>query len=434
VGTFALVTFGCKVNQHDSQAIREALEAAGWRECGPGEDAECYIVNTCCVTRESHRKSLRAVRRTARRHPGALIVVTGCCVDADRQAIASLPGVSLVAVNDEKPRLAGLVAGLAEEGVGESGAVVSAWPRISRFAGHSRAFVKIEDGCNDFCSYCIVPYVRGRVRSRPPEEVVAEVERLVANGYKEVVLTGIHLGAYGSETDGRWTLTGLLERVVETPGLRRLRLSSLELREVTDDLVELVAGSPVVCPHLHIPLQSGDDEVLRAMNRHYTTREFLERLESIRRRVEEPAITTDIICGFPGESEDHFRHTVAVARSAGFSRIHVFPYSDREGTAAAALPGKVPLEVISARKAELLAVAKELAYAYHRRFLGRVVEPLVESRRDRSTGLLCGYTERYVRVCFDGPHHLKGEIVAVVGSSATATHLVGQRRDGGDQS
>jgi len=434
MATFALVTFGCKVNQHDSQAIREALVAAGWQECGPGEPAECYIVNTCCVTRESHRKGLRAVRRIARRHPGARIVVTGCCVDADRQAIASLPGVALVAGNDEKPRLAELLSRLVGEPVAASGAEASAWPRISRFAGHSRAFVKIEDGCNDFCSYCIIPYVRGRVRSRPPEEVVAEVERLVANGYKEVVLTGIHLGAYGSETDGQWSLVTLLERVVATPGLRRLRLSSLELREVSDDLVELVAGSPVVCPHLHIPLQSGDDEILLAMNRHYTAREFLERVENIRRRVEEPAITTDVICGFPGESDEQFRHTVAVARSAGFSRIHVFPYSDREGTAAAALPGKVPPEVISARKAELLAVAKELAYAYHRRFVGRVVEPLVESRREKASGLLCGYTERYVRVCFDGPDSLKGEIVAVAAASATARHLVGERHEAAEPS
>jgi len=424
VPTFAIVTLGCKVNQYDSQAIREALLAAGWRECAPTDSADCYIVNTCCVTRESHRKSLQVARRLARRHPGAHVVVAGCCVDADREAAASLPGVILVVGNDEKPRLAELLGALVGQEPGAAPRQASVWPQISRFEGHSRAFVKIEDGCNDFCSYCIVPYVRGRVRSRPPEEVVAEVERLVDNGYREVVLTGIHLGAYGSESDGRWSLVGLLERLVATPGLARLRLSSLELREVSDQLIDLVAAEPVVCPHFHIPLQSGDDAILRAMNRHYTARDSLARIEAIRRRIPEPAITTDIICGFPGESDEQFRHTLEVACAAAFSRIHVFPYSDRPGTRAAALPGKLPPQVIARRKAQALALARQLALDYHRRFLGRVVEPLVETRRQKPTRRLCGYTERYVRTAFDGPDALMGRLARVRVEEATEHGLV----------
>ena len=424
--TFAIVTLGCKVNQYDSQAIREALLAAGWRECAPTDPADCYIVNTCCVTRESQRKSLQVARRLARRHPAAHVVVAGCCVDADREAAASLPGVILVVGNDEKPRLAELLGALVGQEPGAAPRQASVWPQISRFEGHSRAFVKIEDGCNDFCSYCIVPYVRGRVRSRPPEEVVAEVERLVDNGYREVVLTGIHLGAYGSETDGRWSLVSLLERLVATPGLARLRLSSLELREVSDQLIDLVAAEPVLCPHFHIPLQSGDDAILRAMNRHYTARDYLARIEAIRRRIPEPAITTDIICGFPGESDEQFRHTLEVARAAAFSRIHVFPYSDRPGTRAAALPGKLPPQVIARRKAQALALARQLALDYHRRFLGRVVEPLVETRRQKPTGRLCGYTERYVRTAFEGPDALMGGLARVRVKEATEHGLVAQ--------
>lgn len=472
----AFITFGCKVNQCDTQALREALARLGYAEAPAAGEADLYVVNTCCVTAESHRKGLEAVRRLARRHPAARIVVTGCSVDAASDSIRSLPGVHLIAPNAAKPGLADAIAARIEptdtdqpsrqyeDGLlpapspvtRHASRVTSSWPPITRFAGHTRAFVKIEDGCDDFCSYCIVPHVRGRVRSRPADSVADEVARLAANGYPEIVLTGIHLGAYGLDTPsssslvprprspelmeekiedeeeergrgraGRPSLLTLIERLLGTPGLRRLRLSSLELREATDELAALIAASPILCPHLHIPLQSGDDAVLRAMNRRYTAAEFLRRIEAIRARIPEPAITTDIIVGFPGETAQQFRRTLAVAREAAFSRIHVFPYSDRPGTPAALLPGKLPWPVIKARRDELKALAAELMDAFHRRFLGRTVLPLAETARDPRTGLLAGYTERYIRTLFPGPDALCGTIVPVRATAATPAGLRG---------
>ncbi|MFP4056989.1 MAG: tRNA (N(6)-L-threonylcarbamoyladenosine(37)-C(2))-methylthiotransferase MtaB [Candidatus Brocadiia bacterium] len=417
--TCAFVTLGCKVNQYDTQAIREALARRGYREVGADQAADLYVVNTCCVTRRSHRRGLREIRRLARRHPAATLVVTGCSVDAGEDELAAIAGVDRLAPNAQKPMLAALVAG---DG-GDVAAPPDRWPGIAAFAGHSRAFVKVQDGCESFCSYCIVPRVRGPVRSRPPGEVEEEVGRLVDAGYLEVVLTGIHLGFYGRDSGGRWGLVPLVARVAETPGLRRLRLSSIEIGEVSDELLALMARSPVVCPHLHIPLQSGDDRVLEAMNRRYTARQYLARLDAVRRRLDEPALTTDILVGFPGETEAEFRRTVEVARRAAFSRLHVFPYSDREGTAAFAMGHKVPPAAIDARRREMLGVAAELGTAYHRRFVGRVVEPLVESRRDRRTGLLCGYTPRYVRCLFEGTDALFGRLARVRGRRALARGL-----------
>jgi len=417
----AFVTFGCKVNQYDSQAMRETLAQLGCAEVTA--EADLYVVNTCCVTRESHRKGLQAIRRIARAHPAACIIVTGCSAETHAEMLRDLPGVLCVVGNEGKARLAEI---LAEHGLGPRPAGAAEWPTITRFAGHTRAFVKVEDGCNDFCSYCIVPHVRGRVRSRPPDDVAAEVARLVANGYLEVVLTGIHLGAYGLDWGGEPALASLVRRVLATPGLRRLRLSSLELREVSDELLELVAAAPVLCPHLHLPLQSGDDEVLRAMNRRYTAADFLRRLDAVRARIAEPAITTDVIVGFPGETDEQFRRTLALCRQAAFSRLHVFPYSDRPGTAAATMPGKLPPDVLRARREEMKALAADLMAAYHRRFVGRAVEPLVETERDPRSGLLVGYTEHYVRTLFPGPDDLRGTMATVHVTAASAAAVRAQ--------
>jgi len=458
VPTCAFITLGCKVNQYDTQAIREDLARRGYQEVPETDAADLYVVNTCCVTQESHRKSLQHVRHIARDHPNAMLIVTGCSVETDAEEIRAIPGVRAVVGNDAKRLLAAMVArgavpssgavGSRQEAVGSeeeeanppvllptaSCRVPTAshvWPSISRFAGHTRAFVKIEDGCDSYCSYCVVPLVRGRVRSRPPDEVVDEVRRLVENGYREVVLTGIHLGAYGRDAGGTCGLVPLLERVaVSCPGLVRLRLSSLELQEVTDGLIDLVAASPVICPHFHIPLQSGDDAVLRAMNRRYTVGEFLARLDAIRQRIPEPAITTDVIVGFPGETDEQFGHTMDVARQAGFSRTHVFPYSDRKGTRASEMEGKLPRAAIDARRRAMLGVAQELGCAYHQRFVGREITVLVESQRDRRTGLLCGYSERYVRAFFEGSDDLRGRMVAVRVGQAMASGVGAEEAQG----
>ena len=427
--TVAFVTLGCKVNQFDTQAIREAVEAQGLVEVDAHQDADVYVVNSCCVTRESHRKSLRQLRHLIREHPDAAVIAVGCSVDADAAAFQAVDGLSVAVGNAAKSRLAAIVAEALGLPTGE--AEGPEWPSISTFAGHTRAFVKIEDGCDDFCAYCIVPHVRGRVRSRPPDQVVDEVARLVANGYREVVLTGIHLGCYGQESGGEWGLLPLVESLVETEGLRRLRLSSLELREVTDGLLDLMAASPVLCPHLHIPLQSGDDAILRAMNRRYAAADFLARVDAVRSRLNEPALTTDVIVGFPGETDAQFRHTVDVCRRAALTRMHVFPYSDREGTPAARMDGKLPKAVIDARRHELLAVAADLAAAYHRRFLGRDIEALVEGRRDRKTAKLCGYSPRYVRAFLDGPDALFGTLTRVRVERVIPRGVEARRHEGG---
>ncbi|MBM4082494.1 MAG: MiaB/RimO family radical SAM methylthiotransferase, partial [Planctomycetes bacterium] len=383
--------------------------------------------------------------------------VTGCYAEAEPEALRRIEGVAVVVPQHDKGRLADIVEGLPQrsrrqttqhEGheaheekhedheVGPSalmslpvlrGLRVSGELSISGFEGHTRAFLKIQDGCDARCSYCIVPLVRGPVRSRPLEAIQREAERLAANGYREIVLTGIHLGAYGRDTGGRPGLCDVIEGLLDVPGLERIRLSSIEVNEFTDRLLALAVGSSKLCPHFHFPLQSGDDEILRAMNRTYTAAEYLSVLDRARARIERPSFTTDVMVGFPGEGERHFQNTLDVCRRAGFSRMHIFPFSPRPGTPATTMPNRPTRTEVRAREERLEAVARESALAYKRQFLGQRVNVLVETQRDARTGKLCGYTERYVKVAFDGPDGLKNTIVAVAAKSATPRQIDGER-------
>jgi len=409
-GTCAFITLGCKVNQYDTQAIREQLVAAGYREVPADAPADVYVINTCAVTSMSDAKGRKYTRRVARQNPAAKVVVTGCSVDsdprlADKLADAVGPGNLLMIGNESKLSVASLVAR------GEAGPACNTWSAgISSFEGHTRAFVKVQDGCNNFCAYCIVPYVRGRARSRPIESIVEEARRLADAGHREIVLAGIHVGHYGR--DGGPDLADVVERLDGIEGFRRLRLSSIEATEVTDRLVELAAGSKL-CPHFHLPLQSGSDAVLARMNRRYTAAEFVAVTEKIAQKIPQASFTTDVLIGFPGETEEDYERTEALCREVGFCRTHVFPYSDRPGTAAAAMPDKCSSRAVADRKQRLIAAAKDTALAYKKQFLGAEAEVLVEARRDR-WGKLCGYTDRYVKVLFDGPDSLKGEFVTVL--------------------
>lgn len=382
--TFAFVTFGCKVNQYESQALRERFGARGMREVPAEQGADLIVVNTCTVTEVATAEARRVVRRLARKFPFAEIAVTGCAADSHRQEFLDLPGVRRVVSHEEKATLAD------DPRLTPSDTKPSIFElSISRFDGHARAFLKVEDGCDLNCSFCIIPKVRGRAVSRPLESAVAEARRLVENGYREIVLTGVHLGSYGKDLAGRSLLADLVERLLGIPGLGRVRLSSIEANEITDPLLGLMAAEPRFCPHLHLPLQSGDDEILRAMRRRYNVRQFRAACDRVAERVPDPGLTTDVIVGFPGETERHFENTLAVCRAIGFSRIHIFPYSSRRGTDAALrpdLPGRVKKE----RLRRLGRLAAELADAYARKFLGRTVEVLVEQG-----GL--GYTERYLK-------------------------------------
>jgi threonylcarbamoyladenosine tRNA methylthiotransferase MtaB len=394
--TCRLVTLGCKVNQYETQHAREMLEANGYREAADGEPADLCLVNTCTVTHEADAKGRQAIRRLARDNPGAAIVVMGCFATRAPETVARLPGV--VKVVTDKARLA--------EGLREFG--VSAVPRgITRFDGHQRAFVKVQDGCLLNCTYCIIPQVRPVLRSRPPEEIVAEVRGLVDRGCQEIVLTGVHLGHYGIDLSrGRpkdqWRrLWHLLERLADLPGDFRIRLSSLEAAEVRDELVRVLAGHPRVCPHLHLCLQSGSDRILAAMKRRYRSAGFLERCRRLRTALDEPAFTTDVIVGFPGETDADFEATCRVVREVGFCKVHVFSYSPRQGTPAASLSETVPPAVVARRREQLLALEAELAAAYYRRLIGRRLDVLVEGAEARRPGWVRGTSCRYAPVAFE---------------------------------
>jgi threonylcarbamoyladenosine tRNA methylthiotransferase MtaB len=393
-----LVTLGCKVNQYETQYVKEMLELAGYVEAGEGESASLCVVNTCTVTHEGDAKSRQAIRRLASENAGAPVVVMGCYATRAPETVARLPGV--VRVIADKSKLAEELAPFGVREVPEG---------ISRFDGHQRAFVKVQDGCLLNCSYCIIPSVRPIVRSRPVDEVAAEVARLVEAGYPEVVLTGVHLGHYGIDLSrGRprseWVrLWDLLNRLAALPGDFRIRLSSLEAAEARDGLTEVMARrSDRICPHLHLCLQSGSDRILAAMKRRYRVAGFLERVRRLRRDIDALALTTDIIVGFPGEMDEDFEETMRVAREAAFSRIHVFSYSPREGTEAAKGRDDVPAAVKAERRRRLEQLSREQAQRFAGGLVGRVLDVLVEGADDGRPGHSRGTSCRYVPVTFPG--------------------------------
>ncbi len=402
-----VLTLGCKTNQYEGDVLRRRLAAMGYRVAGDGAAPDLAIVNTCTVTVRADRKCRQLIRKIARRHPNVPIYVTGCYVPRKADDLAGLAGVAGVAA--DKDDLLRMISRNEHVAPADSGTELSPQP-----GRRTRAFLKIQDGCDAFCSYCIVPYVRPRLHSEPIDRVLAEARRLVNAGYREIVLTGIHLGRYGADRTGGATLTDVIRRAAQTPGLARLRLSSIEHPELPDELIELIAESPVICPHLHLPLQSGDDGVLAAMNRRYTAGDFLQTVSRIRDRIPDASVTTDVIAGFPGETDAAFQSTLCVCRDAGFSKMHVFPYSVRPGTAAAQLPGRLPARVITARKKELIRAGDELALEYKKRFVGRTVEVLVEEAEpDADRYRLTGLTEHYMRVRFPSNISLHNEFVSV---------------------
>jgi threonylcarbamoyladenosine tRNA methylthiotransferase MtaB len=395
VRTCRLVTLGCKVNQYETQHVKEALEQSGYREAAEGEPAGLCVVNTCTVTHEADAKGRQLIRRLYQENPGADIVVMGCFATRDPDAVARLPGV--VRVIADKTRLA--------EELRPFG--VEQMPRgISRFDGHQRAFVKVQDGCLLNCSYCVIPRVRPTLSSRPPEELEEEVTRLVASGRKEVVLTGIHLGHYGIDFSrgmpkSAWCrLWHLVERLDKLPGKFRIRLSSLEAAEVRDPLVEVLARSRRVAPHLHLCLQSGSDRILKRMKRRYSAAGFLERCRRLREVLDQPAFSTDVLIGFPGERDEDFEETCSVLRDGGFSKVHVFSFSSRRSTAAAEFGDAVPPEVVASRRERLRELERELSGTYYRSLLNRRLDVLVEGTDPHRPKYVRGTSCRFAPVVF----------------------------------
>lgn len=405
--TLRTVTLGCKVNQYETELVRQSLATAGYRDAVDGESAELCVVNTCTVTAEGDSKSRQVIRQLARQNPGTRIVVMGCYATRAPEEVARLPAVTEVITDKrELPDWLGRW-GVADVPTG-----------ISGFGGRKRAYVKVQDGCLLNCSFCIIPSVRPHLASRPPQHIAEEVRRLVDHGHREVILTGIHLGHYGVEWNrGRskddWCrLSNLLDRLAALPGEFRLRLSSIEATEVTRELIAVMAANPErICPHLHISMQSGSDDVLRRMRRRWGRQRFLDRCRLVKQSLAAPALTTDVIVGFPGETDRDFADTCAACDEVGFSKIHIFPFSPRRGTPAAEMTDQIAPEVKTARVRVLTEVEAALRQRYFASLRGRRLEVLAESRSGIAG--LVGTACRYAPVSLPGDADQVGRLVRV---------------------
>lgn len=403
----AFYTLGCKVNFCETEALQTLFEKAGYTVTDFNRPADLYVINTCTVTGMSDHKSRKAIRRARRRSPGAIIVATGCYAQGFPVEIEEMEQADLVIGTQGREKLPQIVASL-EQGKSPRGLVRPFEPRGSfemlpaaRRRGRSRGFLKIQEGCNQGCTYCIIPTVRGPLRSLPPGEAVAHARAMVDSGYREIVLTGIHLGLYGADLE-QVTLGALLDELEKIEGLLRIRLSSIEPSDITGELVERIISSEKICPHLHIPLQSGDGEILKRMNRPYTPEEYLYLVRWLRELKNDLAISADVMVGFPGESEEHHRRSLSFIRSIRFSRLHVFAYSPRPGTPAAEFPGQVESAVKERRSREMIDLGNKMAASFRRKFIGSSQEVLIEKVRPNDYGE--GFTPHYLRarVALDG--------------------------------
>ena len=423
----ALFTIGCKVNQYETEAIAEKLEAFGFERVDFSEQADIYIINTCTVTKESDYSSRQAIYRAKRRSPDAKIVVTGCYAQLEKEFLQGLPGVSLVVRQEEKGKLLVMVAEMLGQGARvkerETEKKDSAFGYgVKGLAKHTRALVKIQDGCERKCAYCIVPFARGKEISRKVDEIMAEIDTLVGNGYKEIVLTGVHVGRYDRDSIN---LTRLSQKILKQTNVERIRYSSIEPKEISEELIDFVSQSKRICCHLHIPLQSGDDFILSKMQRDYTAEEYHKLVERTTQAIPDVLIGADVIVGFPGETEKQFDNTCRFIRSSPVNYIHVFSYSDRKGTASSRMPDKVPPEVIHRRSGILHDLGKEKWRGFIDRFIGKKLDVLIENRRDKKTGKLTGLSDNYIRVLLDGDDSWKNNIVSVRISKREDNNLLG---------
>lgn len=412
---FKVVTLGCRTNQYEAQAYIDQLRSVGYEEAKEGEEASICIVNTCTVTASADSSSRRAIRELAKKHPGSELLVTGCLVESGREQIEAIEGVTHIISNQKKESLLSSI--LPEE----------SWPEFSikEFDDHARAFVKVQDGCNSFCTYCVIPYVRGRSRSRPIEEIEKEIQGLVSQGYKEIVLTGINIGDYdGKRPPGEVKLSTLVRRIDQMEGLQRLRLSSIDPDEVDEDLQDAILGGKTTCHSLHIVLQSGSNTVLKRMNRKYTKQIFIETIERLRRADPDFGFTTDVIVGFPGESEGDFLETLEVMESVEFAKVHMFPYSKRPRTRAALYTDQIAVEVIQERKAKVLVKAEEISYRFHRRFVGRPLTALIEGESSFDSAYVSAHTDNFLSLLIPKGTLTRHDLVKVQSLENTPAGLV----------
>ncbi len=414
----ALHNLGCKVNAYETEAMQQLLEEAGYEIVPFQEKADVYVINTCSVTNIADRKSRQMLHRAKKMNPDAVVVAAGCYVQAAGEELKKDAAIDVIIGNNKKKDLVPLLDEyFAGKNVDEESLIDIGKTReyeelhINKIADHTRAFIKIQDGCNQFCSYCIIPYTRGRVRSRKPEEIIEEIKGLVDKGYREVVLTGIHLSSYGLDLDGI-TLLDLMVEIDKIPGLKRMRLGSLEPRIVTEEFTKTLAGLRTICPHFHLSLQSGCDATLKRMNRRYTTEEYAKGCEILRKYFDRPAITTDVIVGFPQETEEEFAQTVEFLKRIHFYEMHVFKYSRRAGTRAADMPGQLTESQKGERSDVLLKLDQEMSLEYRKSFLGEEKEVLMEEKIViDGTEYLVGHTREYVKAAIPWEEGKKGAMI-----------------------
>lgn len=404
---FKVITLGCRTNQYESQGYTDQLRQMGYTAAEEGEKADLCIVNTCTVTEGADSSSRHQIRALLRDHPDAKIAVTGCMAESSPEPLLQLDSRIQIVPNAQKEQLIHQIFPEEEE-----------LPEfnIQTFDAHTRAFVKVQDGCNSYCTYCIIPYVRGRSRSRPISEIVKEVEGLVANGYKEVVITGINVGDF----DGGGKLADLVRTVDAIEGLKRLRISSIDPDEVDEDLADAVLNGKTTCPSMHIVLQAGSNVTLKRMNRKYTRQIFMDTVERMIRQNPDFTVTTDIIVGFPGETESDFKETLELVSQVQFAKVHMFPYSPRKRTRAALYPNRVPESVIRQRKQEILRLAEKTAFDLRQKFVGRRMEVLLEN--ESKSDFLSGHTPNFLRVWIPQKGYQANDLVQV--------ELIGNEPDG----
>ena len=422
----ALHNLGCKVNAYELEAIQQMLEQQGYEIVPFAPGADIYIINTCTVTNIADRKSRQMLHKAKKMNPDAVVVACGCYVQAAGEKLEQDSAIDLVVGNNKKKEIPAILEEYfreKEEGRSGSGTWVTDMTHnreyetlsISRTAEHTRAFIKVQDGCNQFCTYCIIPYARGRVRSRRPEDVLEEVRRLAESGCQEVVLTGIHLSSYGVDLEEGQNLLALIRTIHAVDGIRRIRLGSLEPGIITEEFAEAIAALPKVCPHFHLSLQSGCDTVLERMNRRYRSEEYMEKCRLLRRVYDRPALTTDVIVGFPGETEEEFEASRAFVEEVNFFETHIFKYSRREGTRAAAMPDQIPEQEKTRRSHILLELDAQRRQEYMESFLGEEKEVLLEEK----VGLdgknwWVGYTREYLKAIVpDNGKNRANEMISV---------------------
>jgi threonylcarbamoyladenosine tRNA methylthiotransferase MtaB len=401
--TVKFYTLGCKVNQYETQAIREQFLNAGFKELSNSQPADIYVINTCTVTHRADSDSFNLIRRAKRENSKAEIIAVGCLTELDEDKIKNIDREILIIKNKDKNKII--------ERLNIKQLITHNSQHITYFKGHTRAFLKIQDGCNNFCSYCKVPLVRGASRSRPLDEIIQEASKLVKNGFQEIVLSGICLGAYGRDLSSLLNLVDVIEALENIEGLLRIRLSSIEAGDVQDALIQKIAKSKKLCRHLHIPIQSGDDEILKKMNRSYTKDDYLNLIKNIKNRIPEMAITTDVMVGFPGETEENFQNTLNLIKEILPLRTHIFPYSPREGTLAFNLKDKINSETAKERILYLKDIAKECSISYRKQFLNKNIDVLIETKLRDNKGHWQGYADNYIKVLVNSGLCLKNQLI-----------------------